>query len=120
MGLVLLQGKRIIQFANMSVAYIYMNVMSFPLATHLSSTRVSNELGAGNPQGAQTSVHIAMLAAITVSAIVSLTLFALRSFWGRAYSDVDEVISYVTEMAPLVCVSIILDNLQGVLSGILA
>ncbi|MQL69842.1 hypothetical protein Taro_002134, partial [Colocasia esculenta] len=85
-----------------------------------AGTRVSNELGAGNPQGAQTSVCMAMLVAITEAAMVSLTLFAVRHVWGRAYSDVDEVIIYVTNMAPLVCISLILDSLQGVLSGIKA
>uniref|UniRef100_A0A1D1Y895 MATE efflux family protein 9 n=2 Tax=Anthurium amnicola TaxID=1678845 RepID=A0A1D1Y895_9ARAE len=84
-----------------------------------ASTRVSNELGAGNPRGAQTSVCVSMLVAVTEAAITSLTLFAMRNFWGRVYSYVDEVVTYVTKLAPLVCISIVVDSLQGVLSGIL-
>ncbi|KAH1248358.1 Protein DETOXIFICATION 9 [Glycine max] len=55
-----------------------------------ASTRVSNELGAGNPKTAK----------------------------GYAYSNDKEVIDYVAEMAPLLCVSVTADSLIGALSGI--
>ncbi|KAB2091029.1 hypothetical protein ES319_A03G162700v1 [Gossypium barbadense] len=62
-------------------------------------TRVSNELGAWKPQAA----HVAVYAAMALAVLETL---------------IKEVVDYVTTMAPLVCVSVILDSLQGVLSGI--
>ncbi|CAL5338873.1 unnamed protein product [Camellia sinensis] len=82
------------------------------------STRVSNELGAGNPQGARIAVFAVMFLTITETTIVSATLFATRSIFGYTFSNEKEVVDYVTAMAPLVCLSVILDSIQGVLSGV--
>lgn len=82
-----------------------------------NSTRVSNELGALNPKGAQLAVRVSMFLAISEAALVSCTLLALRHVVGYAYSSEKEVVIYVKEMVPLVCLSVITDNLQGVLSG---
>ncbi|KAL2546116.1 MATE efflux family protein [Forsythia ovata] len=70
-----------------------------------ASTRISNELGAGNPQAVE---------AITVSTI----LFISRHVFGYIFSNEKEVVDYVTNMAPLVCLSVILDCIQGTLSGV--
>nr|KJB31509.1 hypothetical protein B456_005G194400 [Gossypium raimondii] len=81
-------------------------------------TRVSNELGAGKPQAAHVAVYAAMALAVLETLIVTGTLFTSRHVFGYVYSNEKEVVDYVTTMAPLVCVSVILDSLQGVLSGI--
>ncbi|XP_061351420.1 protein DETOXIFICATION 12-like [Gastrolobium bilobum] len=83
-----------------------------------ASTRVSNELGAGNPHGARVAVLAAMSLAAIETSIVSGTLFACRNVYGYIFSNDKEVVDYVTVMAPLVCLSVILDNIQGVLNGI--
>ncbi|XP_057961022.1 protein DETOXIFICATION 12-like isoform X2 [Malania oleifera] len=83
-----------------------------------TSTRISNELGAGNPQAARVAVYAAMLVTVLETSIISTTLFASRSIFGYTYSNEKEVVDYVTSMAPLVCLSVILDSLQGVLSGV--
>ncbi|KAF9600207.1 hypothetical protein IFM89_005031 [Coptis chinensis] len=72
-------------------------------------TRVSNELGAGNPEGARVAVYTVMFVALIGTTIVSTALFASRNSLGYAYSDEKEVIDYVTEMVPLVCLSIVFD-----------
>ncbi|KAG5521660.1 hypothetical protein RHGRI_034028 [Rhododendron griersonianum] len=82
------------------------------------STRVSNELGAGNPQGARVAVFVVMFHAVMETTIVSATLFAMRRIFGYTFSNEKEVVDYVTSMAPLVCLSVIMDSLQGVLSGV--
>ncbi|KAG4907562.1 hypothetical protein JHK84_056094 [Glycine max] len=81
-------------------------------------TRVSNELGAGNSHAARVAVLAAMSLAVIETSIVSATLFACRNVYGYIFSNEKEVIDYVTVMAPLVCISIILDSIQGVLTGI--
>ncbi|XP_061351404.1 protein DETOXIFICATION 12-like [Gastrolobium bilobum] len=83
-----------------------------------ASTRVSNELGAGNPHGARVAVLAAMCLAVIETSIVSGTLFACRNVYGYIFSNDKEVVDYVTVMAPLVCLSVILDSIQGVLAGI--
>ncbi|KAK7343448.1 hypothetical protein VNO77_12198 [Canavalia gladiata] len=83
-----------------------------------ASTRVSNELGAGNPLAARGAVLAAMSFAVMEAAIVSGTLFACRNVFGYVFSNEKGVVDYVTVMAPLVCISVILDSLQGVLAGI--
>ncbi|KAL7171063.1 hypothetical protein ACSBR2_035846 [Camellia fascicularis] len=82
------------------------------------STRVSNELGAGNPQGARVAVFAVMFLAVAETTVVSATLFACRRVFGYTFSNEKEVVDYVTAMAPLVCLSVIMDSIQGVLSGV--
>ncbi|KAI5401312.1 protein DETOXIFICATION 12 isoform X2 [Lathyrus oleraceus] len=83
-----------------------------------ASTRVSNELGAGNPFEARVAVLGAMSLALIEASIVSGTLFACRHVYGYVFSNDKEVIDYATVMAPLVSISVILDSIQGVLTGI--
>ncbi|XP_075634097.1 protein DETOXIFICATION 12-like [Castanea sativa] len=83
-----------------------------------ASTRISNELGAGNPQAARVAVFAVLFLAVTETSIVSAILLASRSVFGYTFSNVKEVVDYVTTMAPLVSLSVILDSLQGVLSGV--
>ncbi|KAI8023967.1 Protein DETOXIFICATION 12 [Camellia lanceoleosa] len=83
-----------------------------------ASTRVSNELGAGNPQGARVAVFAVMFLAVMEATIVSTTLFATRHVFGYIFSNEKEVVDYVTAMAPLVCFSTIMDGFQGVLAGV--
>ncbi|KAI8534493.1 hypothetical protein RHMOL_Rhmol10G0094400 [Rhododendron molle] len=81
-------------------------------------TRVSNELGAGNPDAAQLAVWaVIALDAVEVT-IASASLFCCRHILGHAFSSDTEVVDYVTDMAPLVCISIIMDSFQAVLSGV--
>lgn len=82
------------------------------------STRVSNELGAGNPQKARIAVFAVIFLAVTETLLVSTILFATRHTFGYTFSNEKEVVDYVTDMAPLICLSVILDSFQGVLSGI--
>ncbi|WCJ40099.1 MATE efflux family protein [Euphorbia peplus] len=81
------------------------------------STRVSNELGAGNPKIARLAVYVVLLMAITEGIILGGLLISIRKVWGYAYSNEVQVIKYVALMLPLVATSNFLDGLQCVLSG---
>lgn len=83
-----------------------------------ASTRVSNELGAGNPQAARVAVRAAMFLSVIEASIVSTTLFCCRYVLGRAFSSEKQVVDYVAVMAPLICLSVFMDSLQAVLSGV--
>ncbi|GFY86758.1 MATE efflux family protein [Actinidia rufa] len=82
-----------------------------------ASTRVSNELGAGNSQAARLAVYTVMVLAVAETIFVATILFCCRFVLGFAYSNEKEIGDYVKEMTPLICLSIIMDSLQAVLSG---
>ena len=85
--------------------------------TILFSTRVSNGLGAGNSAGARVAVITVMLLAIAEVMIVDIALFASRHVFGYVFSNDKDVVDYVTSIAPLVCLSVLMDSVQGTLSG---
>ncbi|XP_020575043.1 protein DETOXIFICATION 16-like [Phalaenopsis equestris] len=82
------------------------------------STRVSNELGAGNPMGARLAAQTVIIIAICVGLVVALALILVRNVWGYAYSNELEVVKYVAVMLPILATSNFLDGIQCVLSGI--
>ncbi|KAL5573120.1 hypothetical protein UlMin_022717 [Ulmus minor] len=82
-----------------------------------ASTRVSNELGAGNPWAAQATVCAAMVPAVVEAVTVGSILFCCRSILGYTYSNGKEVVDYVAKIASLLSLSVIMDSLQAVLSG---
>ncbi|KAK7374859.1 hypothetical protein VNO80_08302 [Phaseolus coccineus] len=82
------------------------------------STRVSNELGAGNSAAVRVAVSATMLIAVTEGLIVCAVLCSCRHVLGYAYSNDHVVVHYVAVMTPLLCLSIFTDSLQSVLSGV--
>ncbi|KAK1380449.1 hypothetical protein POM88_027193 [Heracleum sosnowskyi] len=56
------------------------------------STRVSNELGAGNPQGARVAVFVVVIMALSEAIIISGTIFVCRNVSGYTFSNGKEVI----------------------------
>ncbi|KAL7090252.1 hypothetical protein ACP275_12G028900 [Erythranthe tilingii] len=83
-----------------------------------ASTRVSNELGAGNAGSARFVVRVVMFLAVTETVTISIFLFCFRHILGRAFSSEKQVIKYIAVMTPLMCVSTITDSLQAAISGI--
>ncbi|CAK8542664.1 unnamed protein product [Lathyrus sativus] len=83
-----------------------------------TSTRVSNELGAGNPKAVRFSVCTATILAISEALIVTAILLGCRHILGYAYTNDSMVVHYVAVMTPLLCASIFTDSLQAVLSGV--
>ncbi|PON35431.1 Multi antimicrobial extrusion protein [Trema orientale] len=82
------------------------------------STRVSNELGAGNPKAARLAAGAIMFLAVSHAIFITSILFAGRSAFGYIFSSEKEVVDYVTSMTPLVCLSLVFDSLHATLSGI--
>ncbi|CAA7023689.1 unnamed protein product [Microthlaspi erraticum] len=82
------------------------------------STRVSNNLGAGNPQVARVSVFSGLFLWFLESAFFSILLFTTRHIIGYAFSNSKEVVDYVADLYPLLCLSFILDGFNVVLNGV--
>ncbi|CAN8275717.1 unnamed protein product [Cochlearia groenlandica] len=83
-----------------------------------ASTRVANELGAGNPKRARKVVNIVMVMTCIESIIVGAVVFAARNGFGYLFSSETEVVDYVRSIAPLVSLSVIFDALHAVLAGV--
>ncbi|XP_021747156.1 protein DETOXIFICATION 16-like [Chenopodium quinoa] len=82
------------------------------------STRVSNELGASNPQCARLAVHVALSMTICECILVGLLLMMLRDVWGYAYTQDLEVVKYLATMMPLIVIANFLTGVTCILYGI--
>ncbi|KAL6592651.1 hypothetical protein ACP70R_049326 [Stipagrostis hirtigluma subsp. patula] len=82
------------------------------------STRVSNELGAGRPRAARLAVRVVMFLAVSEGVVMGLVMVCVRYVWGHAYSDEEEVVTYVARMMLVIAVSNFFDGIQCVLSGV--
>ncbi|CAK7344211.1 unnamed protein product, partial [Dovyalis caffra] len=82
------------------------------------SAQVSNQLGAGNHEAAKMIVRVVLYISLIEAIIVGTILFCCRYVFGYAFSNEKGVVDYVSEVAPLLCLSVIMDSLQTVLSGV--
>ncbi|OMO72149.1 Multi antimicrobial extrusion protein [Corchorus olitorius] len=82
------------------------------------STRVSNELGAGNPDRAKHAMAVTLKLSILVAFALVLTLAFGHDIWAGFFSNSPSIIKKFADMTPLLVVSIAIDAIQGVLSGV--
>ncbi|RCV43188.1 hypothetical protein SEVIR_9G276900v4 [Setaria viridis] len=87
--------------------------------TYSISTRVSNELGAGQHQAAKTATKVVMYMALSEGLVISLTMTLLRNVWGYMYSNENEIVTYIAKMLPILGISFFIDGLHSSLSGVL-
>ncbi|GKE60020.1 MATE efflux family protein [Tanacetum coccineum] len=80
------------------------------------STRVSNKLGAGNPQAAKTSILVASALGVVEVIIAITTLMCSRTVLGYAFGNEKELVDYVKDITPLLCFTIFADTIQAILS----
>lgn len=90
---------------------------SFLRFLYMYSTRVSNELGAGQPQAAKMAARVVMFIALSSGLLIASTMILLRGFWGYMYSNEPEVVKYIAKMIPVLGISFFTDGLHGSLSG---
>ncbi|CAK8575396.1 unnamed protein product [Lathyrus sativus] len=83
-----------------------------------ASVRVSNELGAGNPKSASFSVVVVTVISFIISVIIALLVIALRDVISYVFTDGEEVSAAVSDLCPLLALSIVLNGVQPVLSGV--
>ncbi|KAH1248087.1 Protein DETOXIFICATION 40 [Glycine soja] len=95
--------------------WVFMISVGFNAA---ASVRVSNELGARNPKSASFSVMVVTLISFIISVIVALVVLAIRDIISYAFTDGEEVAAAVSDLCPLLALSIVLNGIQPVLSGV--
>ncbi|KAF3780112.1 DETOXIFICATION 29 protein [Nymphaea thermarum] len=83
-----------------------------------TSVRVSNELGAGHPRKAKFSVVVVVITSFVIGLLLSLVLMITRSDFPKAFTSSPQVERLVKELTPLLAISIVINNVQPVLSGV--
>ncbi|KAK4576787.1 hypothetical protein RGQ29_027361 [Quercus rubra] len=95
--------------------------ISFMFAYGLSaaaSTRVSNELGAGHPNLAKNAMGVSLKLSFLVGVTLVLAIAFGHNIWASFFSDSSEIIKEFASMTPLLAISIFIDSVQAVISGV--
>ncbi|XP_042027072.1 protein DETOXIFICATION 12-like [Salvia splendens] len=99
-----------------TISYLHYHVpYSFGSA---ASTLISNEMGAGKPEAARAILHAVLALSITEFLAAGFAIGSSGRVLGYAFSADKQVISYVKKMASFLSMSIVMDGIQAVLSGV--
>ncbi|CAF2130612.1 unnamed protein product [Brassica napus] len=83
-----------------------------------ASIRTSNELGAGNPRSALFSTWTATFISFVISLAEALAVIASRDYISYIFTSDADVAKAVSDLCPFLAVTIILNGIQPVLSGV--
>ncbi|XP_062020333.1 protein DETOXIFICATION 41-like [Rosa rugosa] len=122
-GLVLISGllpDPTISLDSISICMNYLNWdMQFMLGlAAAASVRVSNELGAGNPKVAKFSVFVVNGTSILISIVFSAIVLIFKVGLSKLFTSDDDVIEAVSNLTPLLAISVFLNGIQPILSGV--
>lgn len=81
------------------------------------SVRVSNELGAAHPKVAKFSVVVVTSTSVFISIIFSAIILIFRVGLSKLFTSDAEVIAAVSNLTPLLAMSVLLNGIQPILSG---
>ncbi|XP_052181223.1 protein DETOXIFICATION 40-like [Diospyros lotus] len=83
-----------------------------------ASVRVGNELGGGNPKSAAFSVLVVNLVSLAIAVAEAMVVLALRHVISFAFTGGEAVADAVSDLCPFLAVTLILNGVQPVLSGV--
>ncbi|KAL5797858.1 hypothetical protein ACOSQ2_002678 [Xanthoceras sorbifolium] len=95
--------------------WVFMISVGFNAA---ASVRVSNELGAGNPKSASYSVKVVTIISFIISVMAAMVVLALRNVMSYAFTEGEAVAEAVSDLCPLLALTLTLNGIQPVLSGV--
>lgn len=95
--------------------WVFMISVGFNAA---ASVRVGNELGAGHPKSAAFSVVIVNTVSFIISVIASIIVLLLRDVISYAFTDGEAVAKAVSDLCPLLALTLLLNGVQPVLTGV--
>ncbi|KAL5718690.1 Protein DETOXIFICATION 40 [Ranunculus cassubicifolius] len=95
--------------------WVFMISVGFNAA---ASVRVSNELGARHPKSAAFSVKVVTVLSFIISVVIAILVLALRHVISYVFTEGEIVADAVSELTPLLAVTLILNGIQPVLSGV--
>ncbi|KAK1553968.1 hypothetical protein Q3G72_005941 [Acer saccharum] len=82
------------------------------------SVRVSNELGAGNFRAAKFAVLVVSVTSVCIGVIAMILVFTTRNEFPYLFTNSDAVATETTKLAFLLAITVLLNSLQPVLSGV--
>lgn len=83
-----------------------------------ASTRVSNELGAGNPDRARSAMNVTLKLTVALALCVVVALSFGHNLWASSFSSSPVIVNAYASMTPFLVASILCDFVQGILSGV--
>ncbi|KAG6505824.1 hypothetical protein ZIOFF_038190 [Zingiber officinale] len=101
-----------------SVNYWNWDFMIMLGLSNAASVRIGNELGAAHPRVAKFSVLVVVTTSLILSLIISVLVLVLRTPLSTLYTSSSEVIAAVVNLTPLLSISIFLNGVQPILSGV--
>lgn len=83
-----------------------------------ASVRVSNELGGGHPKSAAFSVVVVTISSFVISVVFAILVLLFRHVMSYAFTGGQVIAEAASDLAPLLALSLILNGIQPVLSGV--
>lgn len=82
------------------------------------SVRVANELGAGNARAAKFSVVVVSITTVVIGVVCMVVVLATKDFFPFLFTNSDAVAKETTRLSTLLALTVLLNGLQPVLSGV--
>ncbi|KAJ4970987.1 hypothetical protein NE237_004086 [Protea cynaroides] len=83
-----------------------------------ASVRLSNELGAGHQKSAAFTVVVVNLVSLVITLILAAVVLALPDVISYAFTGGEAEAQAVSELSPLLAITIVLNGVQPILSGV--
>ncbi|XP_030453441.1 protein DETOXIFICATION 21-like isoform X2 [Syzygium oleosum] len=121
--LVLLTGNMEKAEVSIDALAICLNINGWEMMISLgflaaASIRVSNELGRGSSRSAKLSIMITVLTSFGIGFVLFVFFLFFRGRLAYIFTESDEVANAVADLSPLLAISILLNSVQPVLSGV--
>ncbi|KAJ6352448.1 hypothetical protein OIU76_001639 [Salix suchowensis] len=121
-GLVLISGLLADPTVSLDSISICMNYLKWDMEFMLglsasTSVRVSNELGAGHAKVAKFAVMVVTGTSTIISIFFSAIVLSFRVGLSKLFTSDVEVIEAVSDLTPLLAISVFLNGIQPILSG---
>ncbi|KAI5393032.1 protein DETOXIFICATION 33 [Lathyrus oleraceus] len=123
MVLVLVAGHLRNPIVPLDAISICMNINGWDMMIALGfntaiSVRISNELGAGDFRAAKFSVIVVSLTSIFIGVVALVIVLTTRDYFPQLFTSSDDVAKQTTKLAALLGVTVLLNSLQPILSGV--
>ncbi|PIA60205.1 hypothetical protein AQUCO_00300009v1 [Aquilegia coerulea] len=82
------------------------------------SVRISNELGAGRPRAAKFSILVVVITAALIGVVFLALVLALKDVYALPFTNNTEVAHEVSKLAVLFAITLFLNSVQPVLTGV--
>lgn len=85
---------------------------------HISSVRVSNELGLGHPRAAKYSVYVTVFQSLLIGVLFMVIILITKDYFAIIFTSSAELQQAVAKLAFLLGITMVLNSVQPVISGL--